>query len=128
MINFDLPEQPESYIHRIGRTGRADRNGIAFSFITEREKEYQKGIEELMNYEIPVLPLPADLQISGVLTADEMPKVKMKTELIKLPKREEGGGAFHEKSAKNSKTNVKVRYADKMKQKYGKPKKRGKKR
>ena len=128
VINFDLPEQPESYIHRIGRTGRADRNGIAFSFITEREKEYQKGIEELMNYEIPVLPLPADLQISGVLTADEMPKVKMKTELIKLPKREEGGGAFHEKSAKNSKTNVKVRYADKMKQKYGKPKKRGKKR
>jgi len=128
VINFDLPEQPESYIHRIGRTGRADRNGIAFSFITEREKEYQKSIEELMNYEIPVLPLPADLQISGVLTADEMPKVKMKTELIKLPKREEGGGAFHEKSAKNSKSNVKVRYADKMKQKYGKPKKRGKKR
>ena len=42
-------------------------------------------------------------------------------------KREEGGGAFHEKSAKNMKTNNKVRYSDKMKAKYGKPKKRPKK-
>jgi ATP-dependent RNA helicase RhlE len=126
VINFDLPDEPESYIHRIGRTGRADKSGIAFSFVTDREKENQGRIETLMNYIVPVLPLPEDLEISGVLTADEMPKVRMKTELIKLPKIESSGGAFHEKSAKNKKTNVKVRYADKMKQKYGKPKKRGK--
>lgn len=120
-----MPEEPESYIHRIGRTGRADKSGIAFSFITDRERENQGRIETLMNYIVPVLPLPEDLEISAVLTEDEMPKVRMKTELIKLPKIESSGGAFHEKSAKNKKTNVKVRYADKMKQKYGKAKKRG---
>ena len=125
VINFDLPEEPESYIHRIGRTGRADKSGIAFSFITDRERENQGRIETLMNYIVPVLPLPEDLEISAVLTEDEMPKVRMKTELIKLPKIESSGGAFHEKSAKNKKTNVKVRSADKMKQKYGKAKKRG---
>jgi ATP-dependent RNA helicase RhlE len=125
VINFDLPEVPESYIHRIGRTGRADKKGIAISFITEREKEGQAAIETLMNYRIPMLTLPEDLEISTVLTEDEIPKVFMKLPQIKLPKREEGGGAFHEKSAKNSKTNNKVSHADKMMKKYGKPKKRG---
>lgn len=125
VINFDLPEVPESYIHRIGRTGRADKKGIAISFITEREKPQQAAIESLMNYTIPTLPLPDDLVISSVLTEDEIPKVHMKIIQVKLPKREEGGGAFHEKSAKNSKTNCKVSHADKMMKKYGKPKKRG---
>jgi len=125
VINFDTPEVPENYIHRIGRTGRADKKGIAITFITEREKEYQAKIEALMNYKIPISPLPEDLEISDVLTEDEKPKVQMKTFLIKLPKKEESGPAFHEKSAKNSKVNVKVRHADKMKKKYGKPKTRG---
>jgi ATP-dependent RNA helicase RhlE len=124
VINFDTPDTPEDYIHRIGRTGRADKKGIAITFITEREKEYQAAIESLMNYRIPILPLPEDLEISDVLTEDEKPKVRMKETLIKLPKREEGGGAFHEKLEKNKKVNVKVRYSDKMMAKYGKPKKR----
>ena len=127
VINFDIPEVPENYIHRIGRTGRADKQGVAIAFITEREEDYRVAIETLMKYEIPINKLPGDLEISDVLTPDEMPKVFMKTELIKLPKREEGGGAFHEKLAKNKKVNKKVRHADKMKEKYGKPKKRGKK-
>jgi ATP-dependent RNA helicase RhlE len=124
VINFDTPEVPENYIHRIGRTGRADKKGIAISFITEKEKEYQAGIEGLMNYKIPILPLPEDLEISDVLTDDEQPKVRMKEVLIKLPKIEGGGGAFHEKLAKNKKVNFKVKHSDKMKAKYGKPKKR----
>jgi ATP-dependent RNA helicase RhlE len=127
VINFDMPEVPENYIHRIGRTGRADKQGIAIAFITEREKEYQLRIEELMNYKIPILSLPEDIVISDVLTEDEKPKVKMKTILIKLPKREDSGAAFHEKSEKNRKraTVRKVSHKDKMMAKYGKPKKRG---
>ncbi|RXK87439.1 DEAD/DEAH box helicase [Filimonas effusa] len=125
VVNFDLPEQAESYIHRIGRTGRADKKGIAISFITEKEKEQQQAIENLMNYEIPMLPVPGDLTISTVLTEDEIPKVHMKVIQVKLPDREKGGGAFHEKSAKNSKRNIKVSHAEKMKKKYGKPKTRG---
>lgn len=125
VINFDMPDVPENYIHRIGRTGRADKRGIAIAFITERDDEERAAIEGLMKYEIPLLPLPEDLEISDVLTEDEKPKIFMKTDLIKLPKREESGGAFHEKSAKNMKVNRKVRHSDKMKAKYGKPKKRG---
>jgi ATP-dependent RNA helicase RhlE len=124
VINFDTPEQPEDYIHRIGRTGRAERKGNSITFITEREREYQDAIEGLMNYKIPMRALPDDLEISEVLTDDELPKVRMKEVLIKLPKVTEGGGAFHEKLAKNKKVNVKVRHADVMKAKYGKPKKR----
>jgi ATP-dependent RNA helicase RhlE len=124
VINFDTPPVPEDYIHRIGRTGRAERKGISITFITEKEREYQEAIEALMGYKIPILPLPDDLEISDVLTEDEKPKVRMKELNAKLPKLEERGAAFHEKLAKNKKVNVKVRHADKMMAKYGKPKKR----
>ncbi len=127
VINFDTPEIPEAYIHRIGRTGRADKNGISITFVTEKEKEQLAGIESLMNYAIPVLPLPADLEISDVLTEDELPKIRMKEIQIKRPKIEEGGGAFHEKLAKNKKVNIKIKHSDKMMMKYGKPKTRGQK-
>ncbi|MDI9365345.1 MAG: DEAD/DEAH box helicase [Flavobacterium sp.] len=125
VINFDMPEVPENYMHRIGRTGRADKKGVSISFITKREQEQQARIEALMNYAVPVLPLPVDLVISDVLTEDEKPKVKMKTHLVKLPKKEEKGPAFHEKKAKNKKVNTKVSHKDKMMKKYGKPKSRG---
>lgn len=124
VINFDTPEVPENYMHRIGRTGRADKKGISITFITEREQESQAKIEALMNYQIPMLPLPEDLEISDVLTEDEKPKVRMKEVLIKLPKREDAGAAFHEKSAKNKKVNVKIKHSDLMKKKYKKPIKR----
>ncbi len=125
VINFDMPEVPENYIHRIGRTGRADKEGIAIAFITEKEKAYQERIEALMNYKIPILALPVDLEISEVLTEDELPKVRVKEIQIKLPKREDAGEAFHEKAAHNRKVNKKVSHKDKMLAKYGKPKKRG---
>lgn len=127
VINFDIPEVPENYIHRIGRTGRADKKGIAISFITEKEQVFQKSIEALMKQEISILPLPADLTISNILIEDELPKVHMKTIQIKRPKLDAGGGAFHEKSAKNKKVNVRKSHKDEMMKKYGKPKKRGSK-
>ena len=127
VINFDTPEVPESYIHRIGRTGRADRKGTAVTFVTDKEKEALLRIEAVMDYKVPVLPFPEDVQISDVLTPAEQPVVKMKAHLIKLPSIAESGPAFHEKSAKNKKINVKVSQRDKMMQKYGKPKTRGQK-
>jgi ATP-dependent RNA helicase RhlE len=125
VINFDLPEVPENYIHRIGRTGRVDRKGIAISFITENDGAFRKAIESLMNYQIPTVPLPEDLEISTVLTEDEKPKPYVKPIPLKTPKPEHGGGAFHEKSEKNKKVNVVIRKADRMMKKYGKPKTRG---
>jgi ATP-dependent RNA helicase RhlE len=127
VINFDLPDVAENYMHRIGRTGRADKKGIAISFITEKEKTSQGKIEELMNYKIPMLPLPENLVISDELTEDEMPKVYMKEIQIKIPKKEDVGPAFHEKSAKNSKVNFVVSRRDRMMKKYGRPLTRGQK-
>ena len=46
VFNFDLPQDPESYVHRIGRTGRAGQKGISFTFVTPREREYLELIED----------------------------------------------------------------------------------
>jgi ATP-dependent RNA helicase RhlE len=127
VINFDIPDTPETYIHRIGRTGRADRKGIAISFFTEKERPLLDAIETLMQQTIPIRPLPADLPISTQLTADEQPKFYAKVIPLNLPKPEHRGGAFHEKKEKNKKVNTIVRHADRMKKKYGKPKTRGSK-
>ncbi len=123
VINFDTPEVPEHYIHRIGRTGRADKEGISITFITEKEQEYQEAIESLMNYKIPILPLPESLEISTELTYDEQPKIRMKNIEIVAPNPE--APAFHEKIAKNKKVNKRIHHVDKMMQKYGKKKTRG---
>lgn len=128
VINFDTPEVAENYIHRIGRTGRADKKGIAITFITENEKEFKQNIEALMNYKIPMKKMPADVAVSDVLIDDELPKVQMPNVRVKLPKRENVGASFHAKSAKNSKVNIKVTRKESMKKKYGKAKtSRGKK-
>ncbi|WP_420147689.1 DEAD/DEAH box helicase [Spirosoma sp.] len=124
VINFDMPDVAENYIHRIGRTGRADQKGIAVTFITPADEERQTAIEALMNYKIPLLSLPPDLIISDELTEDEMPKVHMKIPEVKPPKREEVGPAFHEKLAKNKKVNVRRDYEAEKRLKYGRPIKR----
>lgn len=127
VINFDIPDTAENYIHRIGRTGRADKKGIAISFVSPREETFLQKIEALMKYIIPTVELPANLEISDVLTGDEMPKVHMKEIQLKVPSKENLGAAFHEKSAKNSKVNTVISRKERMMKKYGKPKTRGQK-
>lgn len=126
VINFDIPETPENYVHRIGRTGRADRKGISISFCREEEKEALEQIQQLMNYQIPVLKIPETVDISDELIDDELPKYHMKNIVVRRrDAAETSQGAFHEKKDKNKKVNNKVRYEDKMKLKYKKPKTRG---
>jgi ATP-dependent RNA helicase RhlE len=63
VINFDIPNVPETYVHRIGRTGRAGNIGASYSFCAADEKTYIKTIEELINDSIPVEtehPYPLD--------------------------------------------------------------------
>lgn len=128
VINFDTPEIPEDYIHRIGRTGRADKDGNAIIFISKKEKPFQTKIEKLMKLKIPIIEFPKAVVISKELIQEELPNFNQKEIVLKQPKRENVGAAFHEKSAKNSKVNVKIRHEEKMKMKYGKPKTRGQKR
>ncbi|MGB4398731.1 MAG: DEAD/DEAH box helicase [Daejeonella sp.] len=55
VINYELPNVPETYVHRIGRTGRAGSSGIALSFCDDEEMEYLKDIEKLISRSIPVM-------------------------------------------------------------------------
>jgi len=124
VVCFDTPEVAENYIHRIGRTGRADKNGISITFITEAERENFDLIETLMQKKIEITPLPDSIEISTLLIEDEIPKIRMKHIPFKLPKGEGIGAAFHEKSDLNKKVNKKINHKDKMMAKYGKPKSR----
>jgi ATP-dependent RNA helicase RhlE len=55
VINYDLPNEPETYVHRIGRTGRAGESGIAMSFCDVEEKDYLRDIVKLIKHQIPVI-------------------------------------------------------------------------
>ena len=104
VINFEAPEMPELYIHRIGRTGRADATGTAISFITPREADLITEVEILMNHEIDVIEFPEEVEISTKLIEPEKDKQPIKF-LLKKPKLD-GNGAFHEKAKKNKKVNL----------------------
>ena len=104
VINFEMAEIPEQYIHRIGRTGRADASGTAISFIAPREEDIKVEAEVLMNLEIPVLALPAEIEISTQLIGPEKEKQKVKFLMKKV--KLEGQGNIHEKAEKNKKVNL----------------------
>src|SRR5690606_6855239 len=59
VINFDLPQDPESYVHRIGRTGRAGKEGSAWTFVTHREIDHLRLIERVTQQRINRKPLPS---------------------------------------------------------------------
>jgi ATP-dependent RNA helicase RhlE len=105
VVNFDAPKDTGSYIHRMGRTGRADKTGIALSFFTAKEEEIKTAIEALMNKKIPHVDLPDDVEISEQLTKDEIPVTRDKN-LKKTKKIAPPTGAFHEKKAKNNKVQL----------------------
>ena len=104
VINFEAPEMPELYMHRIGRTGRADATGTAISFITPREEDFKIEVEELMGQVLEIVQFPEVVEISSKLIEPEKDKQPIKF-LMKKPKLD-GEGAFHEKSKKNKKVNL----------------------
>ena len=125
VINFDIPENAENYIHRIGRTGRADKNGLALTFVTEKDNSALKVIETLMQKELEFASIPEEVDLTEELLEFEKPKLVVPGKPIKLPKRENVGASFHEKKAKNKKVNVRYNHKKAMQEKYGKPKKKG---
>ncbi len=107
VINFDTPDVPTNYIHRIGRTGRADQDGIAITFTTEKEQPSISEIEDLMGKLITQIPLPDDLEISTQLIPEEVEPSAGNKNYRKTATLEKSGskGAFHQKKNKNLKTN-----------------------
>ena len=74
VVNFDVPPDPEDYIHRIGRTARAETTGTAITFINDKDQHRFSRIEELIGKEIPKLPLPEGLGEAPIYN----PKAKRK--------------------------------------------------
>ena len=124
VINFDIPESPENYIHRIGRTGRADKNGIAITFVSKKDEAALLAIQELMQQQLVFTKVPEDIEFSNELLEFEKSKSVIPEKTIKLPQRENRGESFHEKKAKNKKVNVRYNHKKAMQEKYGKPKKK----
>ena len=124
VINFDTPTYAENYMHRIGRTGRAEENGKSILFYTEREERYKDSIENLMGMEIISVKIPEEVEITTQLTIDE------KRERGKRIDRNSkdvvrGNSGFHEKIEKNLKVNDRDRWRKERRKKYKKPKSRG---
>ncbi|WP_369752298.1 DEAD/DEAH box helicase [Flavobacterium sp. WC2409] len=104
VINFEMPEMPELYMHRIGRTGRADKTGIAISFVAPREEEFKVEVEVLMNMELNAEEFPETVEVSSKLIEPEKDRQPIK--FLMKKKKLEGDGAFQEKSKKNKKVNL----------------------
>ena len=118
VVNFEVPEVPEQYIHRIGRTGRADKDGVAITFCTKKEEPSLLEIELLMDKELHLEPFPEeDVKINPKKIPSEIEEVKMKNPVI--VKMNEGGAAFHEKKDKNKKINLGGPSKRKAPKKYG---------
>lgn len=123
VINVDTPDYPENYIHRIGRTGRAERTGNAVVLTTPNEENNLEAIESLMQLEVTRLPLPEGLEISEKLTYEERPVIKEINNPGKRNKNDEEapGPAFHDKKDKNKKENLGGSYRREIAKKYKKP-------
>ena len=104
VVNFDIPDNAEDYMHRIGRTGRAEAMGKSIALIGAKEATSFLAIEVLMEKEVTRLPFPEGVEIIDELIEAEKPAIRFKP-IGKEKKIDQGGGAFHEKKLKNQKTN-----------------------
>lgn len=127
VINVDIPEEPENYIHRTGRTGRAEAEGKAISFISPFEENHWKAILDYIKMPVTTTKLDENFPVSTILIGEELPKDDMKIIALKLPKRENVGASFHEKKDKNKKVNVRKDWKKIKMDKYGRPITRGQK-
>ena len=124
VINFDTPTYAENYMHRIGRTGRAEENGKSILFYTEREEKYKESIENLMGMEIQSVKIPQEVEITTQLTIDEKRERGKRIDRNSKEVVRENSG-FHEKIEKNLKVNDRDRWRKERRKKYKKPKSRG---
>ncbi len=96
VINFDVPVIYEDYVHRIGRTGRAKKEGVAITFANKAEMLHVGKIEEIIKESVPKLKIPAAVAISKT---DKAEQIEMEREIDVFKRRENPDfkGAFHEK-------------------------------
>ncbi len=103
VINFDLPTNYEDYVHRIGRTARANHEGVAISFLKPDEQFHLENIEKLIRMEITELPIPEKVD---VVESSRSEMQGIARELDRQKKMDDTGfkGAFHEKKPRRKKS------------------------
>ena len=123
VINLDVPETPENYVHRIGRTGRADREGTAVTLVAPAEEERLRAAEALMDRELEQLPWPPEVATSDELLPEEQPGyVQPRSDL----RPDVVPGAYHEKKDKNRKEQLTRRELQQLRRQRGMRSKRKK--
>jgi len=96
VINFDVPLIYEDYVHRIGRTGRAEKVGTSITFVNEAEKYHIKKIQKLIHESIPVKALPGGVKVEAT-SFEEKQEMAREIDLLKKLENPNFKGAFHEK-------------------------------
>ena len=96
VINFEVPRAYEEYVHRIGRTGRAERSGCALSFVNMVEEIHIAEIEKIISQQIEEKPLPQSVDVAPT-SKEEEKEMALEIDRIKRAKDPEFKGAFHEK-------------------------------
>ena len=96
VVNFDVPLIYDDYVHRIGRTGRARHAGAAITFANPAERNHIERIEALIQQEIPLLPLPAEVEVTNTPFIEGQEHARVLDEQ-KRRADPEFKGAFHEK-------------------------------
>ena len=106
VINFDVPLIYEDYVHRVGRTGRARAEGVAWTFILKHEEYPFAKIEKLIRTQVPELEIPKGVKIEETPFEENQEMLKA---IDNQRKKEDPTfqGAFHEKKAKNVKGEIK---------------------
>ncbi len=125
VINVDVPKFPENYMHRIGRTGRAEAKGKSILLFTAKQKPLKAAIELLMGIPIVELPMSKSVKHSALLLPEEQPNDYNEKNEDRNNKLKPGGDSFHEKSEKNKKVNLGGSYKRDIAKKYKKPQTRG---
>lgn len=113
VINYEIPNVPETYVHRIGRTGRAGANGISLSFCDTEEKEYLRDIQKLIGKTIPVSDHP--YQIGSKIEVVKRPDFQLQKQVA-----QHGGGNHKPAAKKKAHQKNKKKWYGKPKQKTGK--------
>ena len=113
VLNFDLPTHAEDYVHRIGRTGRAGKTGLAVSFVEPSETLRLAAIEKLIGKRLPIDKLAPDVpddvpdapQVIKVKTTDKVPSNSKKPSRAKQPSRERQTSRLNDAQNRNKQTN-----------------------
>jgi ATP-dependent RNA helicase RhlE len=93
VVNYELPNVPEDYVHRIGRTGRAGAGGVAVSLVSSDESGFLRDIERVLRRSIPVVPTPEFKIVAAAQIPDTRPA---------RPPQGQGRGGFHQGAARRS--------------------------